>query len=134
MNRNGEYDIINNKYSAPAPEQHKPKRRPNSMDESVNPYISNLNKEKDNPKSRKQLNLISEFDNLNNNKNFKFTKKDDPKEYHKETIRNIKSSLDNRLNEAKKTRVDKVLEQTSSLFNREFYDHSIAGKIQKILK
>lgn len=130
-NENGNYNIINNNEFVTSSEKGKGKRRSNSMEECVYPYVSSLIKDKENPKNRKQLNLVSEFDNFHKNSNFSINNlnKNEDNQYSTQAKETIKTALQNKLNSCKKTKVNKVVELTSSLFTPDFYENTVAGKI-----
>jgi len=97
------------------------------MTEVVQPYVSNLVQDKSNPRIKKLLNLVSEFDNFYKNGNFQINevKKNQEDAYVEQNRQNIKSILDSKFNNCKSTKVDKMLEQTSNLFTPDFYDRSL---------
>ena len=129
---NGNYDIINNNDANYTPQVKTGKRRSASMTEIVQPYVNSLIQDKENPKNKKQLNLVSEFDNFHKEGNFSINNinKNEDNEFVTQNKRNIKSVLDSKMNNCKKSRVDKVLEQTSNLFTPAFYDTSLPSKIK----
>lgn len=109
------------------------------MTEIIQPYVSSLVEDKSNPRNKKMLNLVSEFDNFYKNGNFQINdvKKNQEDFYVEQNRQNIKSILDNKFTNCKRTKVDKVLEQTSNLFTPDFYDTSLPSiyinKEKKIL-
>lgn len=102
-------------------------KRSASMTEIIQPYVTNL-VDKNNAKNKKMLNLVSEMDNHYQNGNFRILPKDDtPNE--SELKKNLKPALNGRatsaINQSKK---EKVYEQTSCMFNKEFYDTNLNSK------
>ncbi len=127
---NGNFDIINNNDALYTPQPKSVKRRPNSMTEVIQPYVSSLVQDKSNPRNKKLLNLVSEFDDFYKNGNFQINevKRNEEDQHVIRSKQNIKSFLDEKFSNCKKTKVDKVLEQTSNLFRPDFYDTSLPSK------
>ena len=130
MNNNVKYDIVNNDNCKYAPQKKTVhNKRSASMSEVIQPYVTNLVEDKYNPKSKKMLNLVSEMDNHYKDGSYKIHPKDiTPDDSEKK--RDIKSALDGRASSAiNKSKVEKVYEQTSFLFNKDFYDTHLNSKI-----
>ena len=100
----------------------------------VQPYVSSLVEDKSNPRNKKLLNLVSEFDDFYKNGNFQINeiKKNEEDNYALQNKQNIKSILDDKFSNCKRTKVDKVLEQTSNLFRPDFYDVSLPSKLDDL--
>ena len=130
MNNNGKYDIINNdncKYAPKKRTMHN--KRSASMTEIIQPYVTNLVDDKNNAKNKKMLNLVSEMDDHYKNGNFKINLKDKIP-CDSELKRDLKPSLDCRASSViNKSKVEKVFEQTSCLFDKKFYDTNLNSKI-----
>jgi hypothetical protein len=94
------------------------------MTEIIKPYVTNM-VDQNNPKNKKMLNLVSEMDNHYKNGNFRINQIDNlPNE--SEIKMNLKPALYGRASSAmNKSKMEKVYEQTSSLFNKEFYDTNL---------
>jgi len=105
------------------------KRRANSMTEIVQPYVSSLVQDKNNPKNKKLLNLVSEFDDFYKNGNFQIqdSKKNEDQQYS-QTKKDLLNVLSNKLSTCNRSKVDKVMEQTSNLFHNDLYNTSIPSK------
>jgi hypothetical protein len=130
LNDNGNYDIINNKDVNYTPQKNKPNRRSASMTEVVQPYVNSLVKDKTNPKNKKLLNLVSEFDNFyKKSDNFRINSinKHEDDELCVQNKKNMKAVIDNKMTMSNQSKKEKVLEQTSSLFSPEFYDNNLPG-------
>jgi hypothetical protein len=97
------------------------------MTEVVQPYVHSLVQDKNNPRNKKILSLVSEFDDFYKGSDFQINEvnKKQEDEYIIQRKNNLKSALESKISNCKKTRVDKVLEQTSNLFTPDFYDHAI---------
>jgi len=102
------------------------------MTEIIKPYVTNM-VDQNNPKNKKMLNLVSEMDNYYKNGNFKINPKDDlPND--SDLKMSLKPSLYGRASSTiTRSRMEKVYEQTSSLFNKEFYDTNLNSNIYFIL-
>lgn len=105
------------------------------MTEVIQPYVSSLVQDKNNPRNKKLLNLVSEFDDFYKNSNFQINEvnKKQEDEFVTQQKINLKNALDNKMNNCKKSRVDKVLEQTSNLFSPDFYDTAIPSKYKYVI-
>ena len=125
---NGDYDIINNDNCKYLPQKKTSyNKRSASMTEIIQPYVSNL-VDKNSAKNKKMLNLVSEMDDHYKNGNFKINQKDNTPN-DSDLKRNIRPALNGRASSAiNQSKMEKVYEQTSSLFNKEFYDTNLNSK------
>lgn len=98
------------------------------MTEIIQPYVTNL-VDKNSAKNKKMLNLVSEMDDHYRNGNYKIHQRDNTPN-DSELKRDLKPALNARSSSAlNQTKMEKVYEQTSSLFNKEFYDTNINSKL-----
>lgn len=90
----------------------------------IGSYVSVLEKEKEKPENKRRLNLVSEFDNFHKVGNYiPNTERKNHDENISENKRSIKSALDNKMNYSSQANLEKLMEQTSSLFNDDFYNN-----------
>lgn len=104
-------------------------KRSASMTDIIKPYVESQ-VDLNSAKNKKMLNLVSEMDNHYKD-NFKMIPKDDlPND--SELKESLKPSLQARASSAiNRSKLEKVYEQTSSLFNKEFYDTNLSSKFFK---
>lgn len=94
--------------------------------------MNNLIQKKDNPKIKKRLNLISSLDNYdsvnyntcltegNNNSNI-------DKDYNKNKKNEIKECISKKLNSTNYNKMRKMMDQSSTLFDNQFYASNYTG-------
>lgn len=136
----GEINIINNEVKKAFPKTPKGKLtiETESVKNNAGEYINNLLSNKNDPKIKKRLNLISSLDNyekvnynscftegnLNSNKiesEFAAQKKNEIRENISKKLRS--GNNDNKLR--------RMMDQTSTLFDNKIYESTCAGKINK---
>lgn len=101
------------------------------MTDEVKPYVTNL-VDKNSAKNKKMLSLVSEMDDHYKGGNFRINEKDNtPNE--SDIKKNLKPAFNARASSAiNQSKVEKIYEQTSTLFNKEFYDTNINSKFTLI--
>lgn len=105
------------------------KRKSNSID--MGSYISHLNEDKEHPKNKKALHLISEFDEFYKTVDFKKSTNKEAENQEKalENKRLIKSAIESKMNNVNKTKIDGALSQISNIFNNDFYKTNFSSNI-----
>ena len=118
------YDIIkndNNKYTSGKKLGFN--RRSSSTGEEIKPHVDSMVEDKHNPKNKKMLSMVSEMDEFYRDGKFKINPKEKKTLDFTENKRNIKPVISARSSSAiNNSRMEKIYEQSSSLFNKDFYD------------
>ena len=100
-------------------------KRSASMTEVIQPYVTNL-VDKNSAKNKKALNLVSEFDNHYQNGNYKINQTDHAPNNESEMKKDLKPKLNGRASSAiNQSKMEKAYEQTSTLFNKNFYETNL---------
>ena len=91
-------------------------------------YLNTLLQNKNNPKIKKQLSLVSQmvdYNKSNYNTNLTESKTQVNLLYSDKNC--IKSAITDRLPTSNYNKIEKVFEQTSSLFNQDFYKNNLSS-------
>lgn len=130
----GEVDIISNELKKSFPKTTKANLIVDTeANKNSGEYVNKLLNKKDDPKIKKRLNLISSLDNYEkvdyntfltegNNIN-----KDIDKEYNAKKKSEIKECIAKKLNNGNPTKLRRIMEQTSSLFDNKIYESNYSG-------
>lgn len=138
------YDIIKNDNCTYATQKKTVfNKRSASMDDEVKPLVNNLVEDKHNAKNKKMLSLVSEMDEFYKDQNkFKIHKKEknpNPEDDYTQNKNNLKTAINTnnitgtirqgRASSAiNNSRLEKIYEQTSCFFNKDFYDTNLNSK------
>jgi hypothetical protein len=130
MNKNNiDYDIIKNDTNKNATQKKTSfNKRSASMDDEIKPLVYNQIEDKSNPLNKKMLSLVSEMDEFYKDGKFRINQKENlPNEY--DNKKNLKPLINGRTSSAiHNSRLEKIYEQTSCLFNNDFYDTNLNSK------
>lgn len=127
-NEKGEFNIISNELKKIIP---KTEIEQNTESNKNNPnYMKNLLQNKNDPKIKKRLNLISSLDNLENiDYNTCFTEGNIiDRENNTDKKSEIKSFIAKKLVNGNNNKIRKIMDQTSTLFDNKIYSSNYSGK------
>lgn len=94
-------------------------------------YLETIMQNKDNHKIKRQLNLISQMTDYENIDYPNFKTEGNDEELQKEKKEKIKESISNKLVGKNNTKIRKVVDQTSSLFDTDFYNTNCSSILKK---
>ena len=134
----GEIDIISNEVKKVFPKTPKAKQtlgKESNINNGAGEYVNNLINNKDDPKIKKRLNLISSLDNyekINYNTcltegNIINSDKIDS-EYVAQKKNEIRECISKKLNGGNNNKLRKIMDQTSTLFDNKIYESNYSSK------